>query len=57
VPNSAELARLKKLFDQAASRYRKDPTLMQKVGADPESAAKTLVANVLLNMDETISKN
>ncbi|HTI69761.1 MAG TPA: PSD1 and planctomycete cytochrome C domain-containing protein [Candidatus Limnocylindria bacterium] len=66
-PKSAELARLTALFHEEAERFRKDPVAAEKMatsqlGALPkdqnvaEAAAWTVVANVLLNLDEAITK-
>ena len=49
-------------YNQQLDVYKKNASAAEKVIASdsgertPESAALTMVANVLLNMDETISK-
>jgi hypothetical protein len=62
-----EVARLVKLYDDAKARYAKDPGKATEFatvplgplpkGLDPaEAAAWTVVANVLLNLDEMLMK-
>ena len=62
-PNAAELARLTALFNQQLTNYKAHPqTAEQLMKGDarelpaPELAAWTIVANVLLNLDETLTK-
>ncbi len=66
-PNAAEVARLVALYEQARSTLAADPAgalaLATKPlgdlpsGSEPvESATWTVIANVLLNLDETLSK-
>jgi Protein of unknown function (DUF1553) len=61
-PNAAELAPLLSFEKQQLDRFRADPDAARKVaGAGPpaetaELAAWTMVANVLLNLDETLTK-
>ncbi len=65
-PNQEEINIQKTLCGQAMAKYRKHPELARQIwetsridldGIDPiEFAAWTLVSNVLLNMDETITK-
>lgn len=54
-PEAGERARLAALKSRLVSRYRAKPAEAAKLGG-PERAAQTLVANVLLNLDETITK-
>jgi hypothetical protein len=65
MPTEREVELLRKLFTENVEKYRKDPVAavaMVKNGAAArgveasELAAWTVVANVLLNMDETITK-
>ncbi|HEX5102180.1 MAG TPA: PSD1 and planctomycete cytochrome C domain-containing protein [Pirellulaceae bacterium] len=65
-PEAAELSHLRKLFDDAQSRYASDPKAAQQLrgkrplpeGVDSAAwAAWFNVAHVLLNLDETITKN
>jgi hypothetical protein len=62
VPTQDELNRVLAFYNQQLAVYKQDATALGKViGSDsgeqtPELAALTMVANVLLNMDETISK-
>ncbi|HXR78805.1 MAG TPA: PSD1 and planctomycete cytochrome C domain-containing protein [Bryobacteraceae bacterium] len=63
-PAKDELDRVLAFHEQQLAHYRQDPVEAREVIADqksavenaPELAAWTMVANVLLNMDETISK-
>jgi mono/diheme cytochrome c family protein len=65
-PTDAEAAALLNLYRQALAQYRADPAAAKKLastlGPPPsdmdlaELAAWTVVANVLLNLDETITK-
>lgn len=54
-PGAAERARLAKLQTTLLARYRAKPAEAAKLGG-PEKAARALTANVLLNLDETITK-
>jgi len=57
-PTPAELQRLAQLYQQMRERYARQPENARKlVGEpDPHRAALTLVANALLNLDETITR-
>jgi len=63
-PSAAEVARICASLEKELQRFRKDPAAAAKTiqgrsvdGIDPaEQAAWTLVANALLNLDETFSK-
>jgi hypothetical protein len=66
-PQETEAKRLVDLFKQAREEYAKQPKEAQKLATDPlgplpagmepvELAAYTVVANVLLNLDETLAK-
>ncbi len=63
-PNSEELSRLKSFFELERSRFARDPESARKtVGSgkpttktDSERAAWIMIANVLLNLDETLTK-
>jgi cytochrome c553 len=55
-PTQKELYRLEDLYSKVIRKYESRQAAARKLAADPESAARTLVANVLLNMDETITK-
>lgn len=54
-PSAAEAKRLAALRSRLLVRYRSKPQEAAKLGG-PEKAALTLTANVLLNLDETITK-
>jgi hypothetical protein len=67
-PGTAELDLLRRALDQHRAKYRAHPDLAQKllkIGESPvnekldapELAAWTLVSSVLLNLDETVTKN
>ncbi len=63
-PQSEEIKRLVALFEQQLSRYANDPKAAKELLKDEslnekqavELAAWTVVANVLLNLDETLTK-
>ena len=68
-PSPAELGHLVELYRENLDRYRRDPAAAEAMamtglgtidGADgldkAELAAWTVVANVLLNLDETVTK-
>jgi hypothetical protein len=67
VPNERESAILRQLFERSLAKYRQDPAAaarLVRVGESPQTssadavelAAWTAIGNVLLNLDETISK-
>jgi hypothetical protein len=66
-PREAELRRLVSVYESAESRYAADPAAATAMATDPlgklpdgmeapEAAAWTVVANVLLNLDETFNR-
>jgi hypothetical protein len=55
-PAPDEVKRLGALYQQQLERYRKDEASAKKLAGSPEHAAWTVVANVLLNLDETLTK-
>ena len=55
-PHPAELARLSALLAKLESRYTQNPKAAAALAPTPQSAAWTMVGNVLLNLDETITK-
>jgi len=55
-PTPKETNRLEALFAKLTSRYKADPRAAKKVADNPTDAAYVLTANVLLNLDETITK-
>lgn len=62
-PKPAELARLMALYAQERTHYAADPKAAQAMAGGPatqtnlpEVAALTVVSNVLLNLDETLTK-
>jgi hypothetical protein len=67
-PTSAELSTLRTSLEKYSTHYRQSPTAAEELLAHGEAprdasldvvelAAHTAVANVLLNMDEALSKN
>ena len=50
------LDRLERLHRAAGERYAADPGLASEAGADPKTAALSLLANTLLNLDEALTK-
>ncbi len=67
-PDAAELEEVQRAFNQHLARYQASPADAQRVVAagdstprahlpGPELAAYTLVANLLLNLDETVTRN
>ena len=60
-PSPGELTRLEKLHQEQLEMYRRDPAAAKQVakgmaGDSVEAAAMTMVANVLLNLDEMLTK-
>jgi hypothetical protein len=66
-PQPEEVARLARLFEEAKAGYAKDAAKAKEMATNPlgpapagtdvtELAAWTVVANVLLNLDETLMK-
>ena len=56
MPTASELKRLEALYSTLKKRYASDPAGAKKLGGTADRAAWTLVASVLLNLDETITK-
>jgi hypothetical protein len=52
-----EVAVLKKLYEARLEDYTKHPEEAQKLAGDPKLAALTAVGNVILNLDEFLTKN
>ncbi|MCS7301747.1 MAG: PSD1 and planctomycete cytochrome C domain-containing protein [Fimbriimonadales bacterium] len=57
-PTPAELQRLEQLYQRMREHYARQPDAAQRLVGEPNShrAALTLVANTLLNLDETITR-
>ena len=59
MPEAAEIERLKKLYEQQIANFKTDPESVKKItkaAKSNEYAALTMIANVLLNLDETVTK-
>ena len=54
--SAAEVARVEQSFKRQLSHYRARPADAAKVADEAESAAWTLVANALLNLDEVLTR-
>ncbi len=55
-PTKAEVDRIEKLYATLRLRYTKQLDEAKKLGGTPDAAARTMIANVLLNLDETVTK-
>lgn len=55
-PSTKESELLKKTYQRFLSRYQSMLEDAKKLGGTPESAARTMLANVILNLDEVITK-
>lgn len=51
---AGRLAELRSLFRKLEEDYARDPSLMQGMAGTPDGAAYTVVASVLLNLDEAL---
>ncbi len=59
MPEASEIERLKKLYEQQLTNFKADPEAVKKITKSTKSsefAALTMIANVLLNLDETVTK-
>ncbi len=59
MPEAVEIERLKKLYEQQIANFKTDPESVKKItkaAKSNEFAALTMIANVLLNLDETVTK-
>lgn len=55
-PSKEQLGELVGLFDKLESQYASQPELKQGMAGTPDGAAYTIVAQVILNLDEVLSK-
>ncbi len=58
-PEASEIERLKKLYEQQIANFKTEPESVKKItkaAKSNEYAALTMIANVLLNLDETVTK-
>lgn len=61
MPTGSELDRIVRSYEAQLERFRMDPEAARQVAGDgsgdpAERAAWTMVANALLNLDETLAK-
>jgi hypothetical protein len=56
-PNPPELSRLSQQLTKLTSKNSKDTEASKKIGDTPTEAAWAMVGNVLLNLDETVTKS
>lgn len=55
-PTAADIARLTRLYTTALATYVDQPELVPAAGGDPDTAALSLVANTLLNLDKALTR-
>ncbi len=55
-PLPTELSILTKALSSFKAKYQTKPELAKQLGATPDQAAYTMLGNVILNLDETITK-
>jgi mono/diheme cytochrome c family protein len=55
-PDQSESDRMQVLLDSLRTKFEARPEEAKKLAADPDSAAWVMLANVILNLDETITK-
>jgi hypothetical protein len=55
-PTALERNRLAALYAQQLAQFQKEPESARQVAETPDRAAWTMVCNVLLNLDETLTK-
>ncbi len=55
-PSAQESERLQRLFEKTVQHYEAQPEEAKKLAGDATTSAWTVVANVLLNLDETLTK-
>jgi cytochrome c553 len=56
MPEAAEVDRLVAFYNKMKTKYAGEERLTGALAGDPDAAAWTMVANVLLNLDETLTK-
>ena len=56
VPTRDSLRQLEKLHKTSLARYAANPDLAKQLAGTPDEAAMTLVANALLNLDDSLTK-
>jgi hypothetical protein len=55
-PTPAERTRLAALYAQQLAEFQQSPESAKQIADTPDRAAWTMVCNVLLNLDETLTK-
>ncbi|MFM2242861.1 MAG: hypothetical protein RLZ97_1716, partial [Verrucomicrobiota bacterium] len=55
-PTPERLAELTALYQKLHAQYSADPALMKGMAGTPDGAAFTVLASVLLNLDEAVVK-
>ncbi|MEM7698014.1 MAG: PSD1 and planctomycete cytochrome C domain-containing protein [Verrucomicrobiota bacterium] len=55
-PSTAKLDELLRLYEELEARYTAEPELKRGMAGTPDGAAYTIVAQVMLNLDEVITK-
>ena len=55
-PTPDRLDELRKLHAEMKARYAAEPDLMREIADNPDDAAFTVVASVLLNLDEAVCR-
>ena len=56
IPSATNVSELKVLYGKSLNHFQKEPEAAAELGENREHAALTLVANVLLNLDGTLTK-
>jgi hypothetical protein len=57
MPSTQEKAILQNSLNSILAKYQKDPAASKKIAETPEDAAWTMVGNIVLNLDEVVTKS